>query len=442
MKPYLIAITVVVILSIVGFLFFGSIGSNANRQGGSTRATNGTGAPEATTSIQNTTQALNSSLPIGPSAAAPRLIKTIPADISGFPVVDPKNGYMYVPTTQGSILVLSGASIIANITGDYSPWVFYDPQDSNIYAYNSSNKRLFAAVAISGTSVTAKYKTIPMTPCEVYDPKNGYLYASTKTNNTVISGGSAIAYVKAEGIPACMDGPGVYDPKNGYIYEAGPNNNVSVMSNASVIAKLGVGVNPSFMVVDQQNGYVYVLNTGGTTSYSISVISGTAVIANISVPWAADQLLYNSENGYIYVLDSAYNTRTGNVSVISGTSDIADIPIGDNLDYIAYDPKSGYVYALAGNGAAVISGTSIIATVPATLGASVALYNPKNGYMYVFGKQNASIMSGTSTIANVGGISSIQGYANFANAYYMAVVYDPLNGYVYAMNRQAIYVLS
>ncbi len=169
MKPYLIVITVVVILSIVGFLFFGSIGSNANRQGGSTRATNGTGAPGATTSIQNTTQALNSSLPIGPSAAAPRLIKTIPA---------------------------------------------------------------------------------------------------------------------------------------------------------------------------------------------------------------------------------------------------------------------------------VISGTSIIATVPATLGASVFLYNLKNGYVYVFGKQNASIMSGTSTIANVGGISSIQGYANFANAYYMVVVYDPLNGYVYAMNRQAIYVLS
>ena len=68
----------------------------------------------------------------------------------------------------------------------------------------------------------------------------------------------------------------IYDPGNGYVYATNSGSaTVSVISGTSVIANLSVGNDPSAAIYDPGNGYIYVVNSGSfTVSGTVSVISG------------------------------------------------------------------------------------------------------------------------------------------------------------------------
>lgn len=178
------------------------------------------------------------------------------------------------------------------------------------------------------------------------------------------------------------------------------NNAGFAMDTPSIIATLTTGLNPSHLLYDPGNGYIYVSNAG---SGNVSIVKGTSIAGSVAVGPIPGKASYDASNGYVYVPDSD-NSALGvsNISVIDGTKLATTIfegnyynHFGMNPIYSVYDSSDRYVYVTPGYSSSgpatssfdVISGTSIVQAVPAVAGVlssayASLLYDGVNGYVY------------------------------------------------------------
>ena len=187
--------------------------------------------------------------------------------------------------------------IITQVTGAVveTSGFTYDPANGYTYVENVDNH----IPVISGNQSVGDVLVNPDTiPAYIgVDTANGDVYAAEAGSDivSVISGTQLIANVTMGSAPSAL----VFDPADGYMY-ATINGSAAVITGTQVVASVTTGGAPFAAVYDSANNYVYVSNSGSDT---ISVISGTKNIANIPVKSAPGYLLYDPANGYVYVGD-------------------------------------------------------------------------------------------------------------------------------------------
>lgn len=139
------------------------------------------------------------------------------------------------------------------------------------------------------------------------------------------------------------------------------------------------------------NGLAYVTGRGGY----VVVLKGTELVEVIPLPQQGGRhaeptdLVINPHNGYVYVADQALNT----VHVLSGTTIITSMPsLGYHTQLLTVDPTTGYIYVANRLGPpatplsttiTVFSGTHPIAHIPFGYAPSDIVYNPVDQQIYV-----------------------------------------------------------
>jgi YVTN family beta-propeller protein len=306
---------------------------------------------------------------------------------------NPSNGYVYVADVQscpesgdmticnapGTVSVISGAKVVANVTVGTAPVALaYDSLDHYVYELDSTNN----VTVISGTQIVGTVE-VPASPSSMlYDPSDDYLYVSNFDHSTgegvvsVISGTTLLGTIQGIGYSSAMtydasnhyayiassnavylvsglkvvaqSSPSVgnaqqllYDPANGYVYAANFNDpSVTILDNATLIgnATMPKGSTPSALAYDPQNNYVYVANYWNDT---VAAITGTTVVATIAVGQIPDSVFYNPMTQEIYV---TYDNSDDNISVISGTSLVGNVTVGQGPISPVYDPSDNEVY--------------------------------------------------------------------------------------------------
>lgn len=365
------------------------------------------------------------------------------------PVYDPVNNYVYAHYGSNETAVISGSSLIANISTGGVYYFVVDP--SNGYLYGAAGGNFSYALVISGTSIIANVtvgtrpagSACPISTGVAYDPFNGYVYVDSATCYTptvgVINGTSLIAnvsggggdandipvvdtangdvYVGNGGNPATLTvisgtaavgavtvgtaNQGIesitFDPSNGYMYVV-CDTSLWVLSGTTIVATIPFNDGIGLPQVDSSNGDVYVASSQTSqvsTHSSVAVISGTTVLANITV---ADlpAITLDSVNGYLYVSSASFGTN--NITIISGTKIIGNVSVSQYMWLPVVDPSNGEVFVTSAQPAAsnpgeiwIISGLSLAGTVTAGANPGNPLYNPSNGYFYVPNQGVASI---------------------------------------------------
>jgi len=328
MIPYGLAILVVVIAITIIFIQFGNKVPTSTTQIVPTNTTNV--APASTIASTTMTNTTSSTTPSTTTSLCSQFsVENITIWNPSSATYDPGNGYVYVTNDnypKGEVYVISGTSVIANITvGAYPSSATYDPGNGYVYVMDWDSGTTVSV--ISGTSVIANI-TVGILPMRAtYDPRNGYIYipgsvpynsgkvannSSSSGKVAVISGTSVIAIVPVVRAPVSA----VYNPSNGYVYIMNwGSNTVPVISGTSVIANITVGVPTFSAAYDPRNGYIYIAGVATYNSGKVAVISGTSVIANITDNAAPGDLTYDSRNGYVYIM----NWGSNKVSVLTNS---------------------------------------------------------------------------------------------------------------------------
>jgi len=248
---------------------------------------------------------------------------------------DPYTGYVYVTTYNG-------------ING--GPLLTIDPSDNQIISsVHIGESHLFSTTIPSGVQ---------------YDPSNGYLYIDGGHNEWVVNPFTETVVTKIS-IPSPW---GVaFDSSNGMIFitasESTSNNPGTPVQDHTVKTvyavngtsnlltnQITVGENPTSIVYDPENKYVYVANA---YSSNVSIINSTNLLVASTVNvgtnpgFGADGMLYNSYDGDIYVP----NNQNNNISIISGST---QLPFKDLLTPSSLPPAG----KLNGGGAIVATGST------------------------------------------------------------------------------------
>ncbi|MCI4321025.1 MAG: PKD domain-containing protein [Thermoplasmata archaeon] len=329
------------------------------------------------------------------------------------PVVDPKNGWVYVPNLYSdNVSVLNGTSVVGSVTLNETP--------------------------VSAT----------------VDSSNGWVYIATEPNLTgtanppsyvVVLNGTAVAASVALGVNVTISGS-TYSSRNECVYEAAPSNDsVFVVNGTQLVAQLPTGNGPGSPVFDPVNGLVYVPNAG---SQNVTALNGSAHDANgprgsVVVGTGPDSIAIDPANGFAYVVNEYAGRNFGTVSVVNGTTLVATVSLvnyiyGYQPSQAFWDPLHGVLYVLSeGNGynwvggVAVIRGSTLEATEALALQGSTpyptqalsATFDPAIGELYVTnatGGANVSLLSNTTILGNLSIGAGLQDGA-----------YDPADGLLY-----------
>ncbi len=195
----------------------------------------------------------------------------------------------------------------------------------------------------------------------LYDQRNGEIYVLNLLDNTVsILDGSTNAVLRA--VPA-GGGPDVaaFDLANGNVYVTDVfTNEITVLNGSTGATAATISVGPSTfpqgITYDNQNGFLYVVNSGPlyNATYQIantvSVINGSnnslvATIPDTFAPLNTSYLIadvYDPQTGFVYISDEGHGIQVFNPA---SNAFIADIVTPANYG-VAYDQVNGAVYAL------------------------------------------------------------------------------------------------
>ena len=319
---------------------------------------------------------------------------------------------------------------------------------------------------ISGTSVV---NTIILSASSEIDPSliiyaggsymdtiNSTLSGNGGVTVSVISGTSIVAKPSSGGISGYMASYGdalTYDQKNGYVYVLNgggsvggpspecndPQPTISFISGTSYLATTGLPITAGAeesIAYDSANGYIYASYYGDVYIYNgLSQVSSIPIPTGLygnGTPWST---VYNPSNGDVYVTTTSGGiASTDAVLVISGTSVVNTIVTGTSPGFAAVDPSNGDVYVAGGSSISVISGSNnmIIGTIPTTSGWSAMAYDPGNGYMYVAVANSVYVISGTSLITTINLPESVVAFGNGeCGDIFPVMAYDPSDGYMY-----------
>jgi YVTN family beta-propeller protein len=311
---------------------------------------------------------------------------------------DPKNNELYVGVANSNLVsIIDAASnkVIGSIDLNSTPGaIVYNAADGDIYV--SQNSLISNAIAIldpqQGNKIVATVHQPDYGPYDlVYDPSNGYVYASNYLlgGTEVISGTSEIAFLND------TSGPLAYDSANGYLYTAtigrsnvgfaalGPSNNVArfYFDRAS----------PDAMALDPNNGMLYVADGDFQEIYAINTQTNTiaADIVN-STNWNSggfQSVTFDPENNGIYA--AGYS---GILVVNATTNKIAESITSPAQKYypdgIAYDSVNHEIYVDYTNPSDQVfalndSDNQIEATIAGSSGSNSMTVDPQNGEVFI-----------------------------------------------------------
>jgi YVTN family beta-propeller protein len=297
-----------------------------------------------------------------------------------------------------------------------------------LIAFDASNNYLYLANGTSTQSITVVdlskndsiIATIPLgnaTGGLLYDPSNGYVYASqhcvpgqaaqpTGVAAVVINGTKIIAKVAGP----CATGGLAYDPSDHHIFEAtggaaDPDSLVNVIDDRSntVVATIPVGNGLVGIAYDASNGMVYVADL---SSGSVDVINPAtnSVVGAVQVesghPVYADDLVsYNPGNGLIYVTNGLtydYNTEINGTTMVGNFTVPCSGGTGSEFDGFAYDSVRAISFMSACGTVVAANGTTnaelLSINVP---GASLLVYDPSNYDVYAVANTGIVVISTT-----------------------------------------------
>lgn len=287
---------------------------------------------------------------------------------------DPSNNHLYVTENSAySVAVINATNNrVIEVIGlaDQPFYTNYDPYTGYIYVttYNGINGGPLLTIdpsdnqIINSVHIGSSGATIPSGV--QYDPSNGYLYIDGGLNEWVINPFTETVTAK---IPINSPWGVAFDSSNGLIFitasysEGLPNpgfptspylNAVYVVNGTSNVLTntITVGENPTSIVYDPANKYVYVTNVQNS---NVSIINSAnlKIAATVDVGTypgvGANGILYNSYDGDIYVP----NYNDNNISIISGST---QLPFKDLLTPSSLPPAG----KLNGGGAIVATGST------------------------------------------------------------------------------------
>ena len=238
--------------------------------------------------------------------------------------------------------ILNGSANIA--TSSVICSMVYDPNNGFIYA-TGFNRGSILALNTSDNKVENSLSIGKM--CGgvygiTYDSRNGNLYASNGT--IVLSVNASTLKVNGKLYAGSKPSGLLYDPDNNYLYVSDiGSNSVSVInvSSGSLVTSIGVGSSPGYMVLDNISNNLYVSNS---CSSSVSVINAAtnSLVVNVILPSDPANLAFDFFNNEIFVAD----TSNHEVSAISGANNqiIANIVVGRSPSGVLYDPYDNLIY--------------------------------------------------------------------------------------------------
>ena len=136
----------------------------------------------------------------------------------------------------------------------------------------------------------------------------------------------------------------IFDQINKNIYISIPAfSNISIfnLTTCNITGSIPVGNDPVNITIDQQTGYIYVINR---YSNNVSVINPYTekVVTSINVGISPDASIYDPYNQYLYVV----NSGSDSISVINTThnSVVGTINVGSDPTDMLFDPQNQMIY--------------------------------------------------------------------------------------------------
>jgi YVTN family beta-propeller protein len=315
--------------------------------------------------------------------------------------------------TNTATLRTSTLNVIKNVVCDFAP---------SAVACPTANQ--FTITATTGNGSTYTFSGSESGTTLTINPPFPATYQITETSPTQ---GFVISTIPVGVLPSGI----VFNPNNGFMYVANEgSNSVSVINPATntVVATIPIA-SPRDIVFNSNNGFLYVAN--GNTVSVINPATNT-VVATIPVGSQPTGIAFNTNNGFLYVANVGSNT----VSVINPTTNtvVATIPVGVLPFGIAFNPNNGFMYVtnIVSNTVSVINPATntVVATIslPAGSGPKYIAFNPNNGFMYV-------------TNQNINSVSVINPATNTVvatipvGASPQGVAFNPNNGFMYVTNQ-------
>jgi YVTN family beta-propeller protein len=366
------------------------------------------------------------------------------------------NGYSNFTGNNGTVqyvkntIALSNGTILngsANIaTSSVICSLVYDPNNGFIYA-TGSNKGSIFSINTSDNKVGNSVSMGKM--CGgvygiTYDNKNGNLYAS---NGSVVLSVNA-STLKVNGKLYAGSNPSglLYDLNNNYLYVSDiGSNTVSVInvSSGSLITSIGVGSSPGYMILDNISNNLYVSNSC-SSSVSVINVSKESLVVNVNLPSNPANLAFDFSNDEIFVADSSSHE----VSVISGANNqiTKNIVVGKSPSGVLYDPFDKLIYVSDTSNAAYFSIYMISVINPSSESVIGALYN---GNSYLEFARMPMVVSSINKEIYVGSdenyIREITPNIAFSDCIYgfqrpFGIAYALSTGYFYVSNSASNYV--
>ncbi len=287
--------------------------------------------------------------------------------------------------------------------------VAFDPSNNYLYVANGTSKQSITVVDLSeNNSIIANIPLANSTGGLLYDPSNGYVYASqlcvpgqpaqpTGVAALVVNGTKVIAKIDGP----CAAGALAYDPSDHHVFEAtrgsvDPDSLVNVIDDRTntVVATIPVGNGLEGIAYDPSNGMVYVADL---SSGSVDLINPAtnSLVAAVKVEsghpvYADDLVAYNPGNQLVYVTNGityGYNTEINGTTMVGNFTVPCSGGTGSEFDGFAYDSVRGISFMSACGTVVAVNGATnaelLSINVP---GASSLVYDPSNHDLYVAAK--------------------------------------------------------
>ena len=237
-------------------------------------------------------------------------------------------------------------------------------------------------------------------------------------------------YVQGSGGPGFI----LYDKLNKLVYLSNFNSSsVSVIDGYQIVGDISVTQYPEELVLDPNNGMVYVLMGSG----GIGVINTVGNYATLILKnYYFSNLLFDPDNGYLYA--SGYNNLTEInplteqiIQVIS-----VDVPIEE----MTLDTQNQEIYVISGQNISVINllNGNLEGVINLNYFPNWIVYDTANNEIYVSGSSFNSNAIGMNVYSSNGYLSIISGYSVikeiFTKFYPLGLSIDPLNGNVFVSN--------
>jgi DNA-binding beta-propeller fold protein YncE len=269
----------------------------------------------------------------------------------GYPAYDPVNGYVYVPTSSGTVdIVKAPCKSFASITflsGSNLAYAAFDPQDNYVYVTDFGLNQVYV---LSGTGIvtTINGGWFDAPRGIVYDPSAaGMLVANSGSDNvTGILGTQAYSLLSLPGSPEEISIDPVYGsidvtlPESNEFITAGPNDPLYAPPTTVYTWSTGTGV-PVEIAYDPAIPATFV---GNMYTNNLTVLySASAGLASVNVGTEPEGICYSTDSQYMFVL----NTGSNSVSEVNSALHVAKtVKLGSGVGPLgcAYDDATGQMY--------------------------------------------------------------------------------------------------